>query len=327
MTNRHRGDQAVDGGPSKPTELRGRSWWAVLRRTVREFRDDHLTDWAAALTYYSAMSLFPALLVLVALVGVFGQYPETTDAILKMVRKIGPESTVETVRGPIRSVVRQKGGAGALLGLGLLGALWSASGYIGAFMRASNVIYEVEEGRPFWKLRPIQLLVTILMILLAALVALSIVATGPVAEAIGEGIGLEDAAVTAWEIAKWPVLVVIVITMFAILYRVAPNVRLPGFRWISPGACVAILIWLVASAGFALYVTNFGSYNKTYGSLGAVIVFLVWLWITNLAVLLGAEFNAELERGRELEAGQPAEEELQLPPKDTRKLSGSTDRS
>jgi membrane protein len=327
MTNRHRGDQAVDGGPSKPTELPARSWWAVLRRTVREFRDDHLTDWAAALTYYSAMSLFPALLVLVALVGVFGQYPETTDAILKMVRKIGPESTVETVRGPIRSVVRQKGGAGALLGLGLLGALWSASGYIGAFMRASNVIYEIEEGRPFWKLRPIQLLVTILMILLAALVALSIVATGPVAEAIGEGIGLEDAAVTAWEIAKWPVLVVIVITMFAILYRVAPNVRLPGFRWISPGAVVAILIWLVASAGFALYVTNFGSYNKTYGSLGAVIVFLVWLWITNLAVLLGAEFNAELERGRELEAGQPAEEELQLPPKDTRKLRGSTDLS
>jgi membrane protein len=315
---RHPGD---DDGPTKPTELTRRSWWGVLRRTVREFRDDDLTDWAAALTYYSAMSLFPALLVLVALVGLFGQYPETTDAILKMVRKIGPESTVDTVRGPIQSVVRQKGGAGALLGIGLLGALWSASGYVGAFMRASNRIYEVEEGRPFWKLRPIQLLVTIVVILLTALVALSIVATGPVAEAIGEGIGLEDAAITAWQIAKWPVLLAIVITIFAILYHIAPNVRLPGFRWVSPGAILAIVVWLIASVGFTLYVANFGSYNKTYGTLGAVIVFLVWLWITNLALLLGAEFNAELERGRELESGQPAEEELQLPPKDTRKMS------
>jgi membrane protein len=315
---RYSGD---DDGPTKPTELTRRSWWGVLRRTVREFRDDDLTDWAAALTYYSAMSLFPALIVLVALVGLFGQYPETTDAILKMVRKIGPESTVDTVRGPIQSVVRQKGGAGALLGIGLLGALWSASGYVGAFMRASNRIYEVEEGRPFWKLRPVQLLVTIVVILLAAVVALSIVATGPVAEAIGEGIGLEDAAITAWQIAKWPVLLAIVITIFAILYHIAPNVRLPGFRWVSPGAILAIVVWLVASVGFALYVANFGSYNKTYGTLGAVIVFLVWLWITNLALLLGAEFNAELERGRELESGQPAEEELQLPPKDTRKMS------
>ena len=311
----------ADAAPDKPTELPARSWVGVLRRTVREFRDDNLTDWAAALTYYSAMSLFPAMLVFVAVVGVFGQYPETTDAILKMVRKIGPESTVDTVRGPVEAVVRQKGGAGALLGVGLLGALWSASGYIGAFMRASNVIYEVGEGRPFWKLRPVQLLVTIFMILLGVIVALSLVATGPVAEAIGEGIGIGDAAVTAWEIAKWPVLVIIVITMLAVLYHVSPNVRLPGFRWISPGALVAVVLWLVASAGFAFYVANFGSYNKTYGSLGGIIVFLVWLWITNLAVLLGAEFNAELERGRELEAGEPAEDQLQLPPKDTRKLA------
>jgi membrane protein len=288
-----------------------------LRRTVHEFRDDNLTDWAAALTYYAVLALFPALLVFVALVGLFGQYPQTTDSLLEIVGKLGPNSAVETFRAPITSVVRNKGGAGALLGIGLLAAVWSASGYVGAFMRASNAIYEVREGRRFWKLRPIQIGVTVVMVLMAAVVAMAIVVTGPLAHAIGDVIGLGSTAVLIWDIAKWPVLVAVVLTMFAILYYVAPNVRLPGFRWLSPGAVLAIVVWLAASIGFGVYVANFGSYNKTYGALGGVIIFLVWMWLTNLALLLGAEFNAELERGRELQAGIPeAEQEIQLPPRD-----------
>jgi len=220
---------------------------------------------------------------------------------------------VDTFRGPIESVVKSNGGAGALLGVGLLFAIWSASGYIGAFMRAINVIYEVEEGRPFWKRRPLQIVITVAMVLLLALVAISIVVTGPLARSIGDVIGLGDTTITIWNIGKWPVIVAVVMGMFTVLYYVAPNVRQPRLRWITPGGVLAVLLWLVASAGFALYVANFGSYDKTYGSLGGVIVFLVWLWLSNLALLFGAEFDAELERSRELAAGLPAEDSLQLP--------------
>jgi membrane protein len=307
-------------GPDRPSRLPARSWWAIVRRTVREARHDNLTDAAAALTYYSVLAIFPALIVLVAIVGLAGQYPETTNALLRIVGRLGPESAVDTFREPITGVVRSKGGAGALLGIGLLGALWSASGYVGAFMRAVNSIYEVEEGRRFWKLRPLQVAVTLGMVLTAASVAIAIVLTGPLAEAVGDQIGIGDAAVTAWSIGKWPVLFVVVATMFTVLYYVAPNVRLPHVRWITPGSILAIVIALLASAAFGIYVAFFGSYNQTYGSLGAVIVFLVWLWVVNLALLFGAEFNSELERCRELAAGQTeAERELQLPPRERKR--------
>ncbi len=305
--------------PKEPTDLPLRTWRVVLKRTLREVRDDHLTDWAAALTYYSVLAIFPALIVLVAVVGLVGSHPSTTNALLDVVRQLGPSSAVDTFRGPIEEVVREKGGAGALLSVGLLGAVWSASGYVGAFIRASNVIYEVEEGRRFWTLRPLQIAVTIVMVLVAALVAVSLVVTGPVAGAIGNVVGLDDTAVTIWNVAKWPVLLLVVTTMFAFLYYVAPNVRQPGFAWISPGGVLAVVMWLVASVGFGLYAAYFGTYNATYGSLGGVVIFLIWLWLTNLALLVGAELNAELERGRELELGLPAEEELQLPPREAPK--------
>ena len=287
--------------------------WDTLKRTVREFRDDNLTDWAAALTYYAVLAIFPGLIVLVAILGLVGQHPETTNALLDIVDDIGPDSAVETFRGPIESVVKSNSGASALLGVGLLVAIWSASGYIGAFIRAMNAIYEVEEGRPFWKRRPLQIVITVAMVLLLAIVAISIVVTGPLARSIGDAIGLGDTAVTVWNIAKWPVIVVIVMGMFAVLYYVAPNVRQPRLRWITPGGVVAVLAWLVVSVGFGIYVANFGSYDKTYGSLGGVIVFLVWLWLSNLALLFGAEFDAELERSRELAAGLPAEDSILLP--------------
>jgi len=304
-----------DRAPDSPTDLPKRSWWNTLKRTAKEFQDDNLTDWAAALTYYGVLALFPGLIVMIALLGVFGQYPQTVNAMLDVVNQVGPSTAVDTFREPIQGVVQQKGGAGALLGIGLLTALWSASGYIGAFIRASNAIYEVEEGRPFWKLRPLQIVITIIAVITLSMVGVALVVTGPLAKAIGDVIGLGDTAVQVWNIAKWPAILIVVMTTFALLYYAAPNVKQPKFRWVSPGGIVAVLVWIAASAIFALYVSNFGSYSKTYGSLGAVILFLTWLWISNIALLFGAELDAELERERELRAGEPAHEELQLPPR------------
>jgi membrane protein len=305
-----------DQAPQKPSGLALGSWGGVLKRTIREFKDDNLTDWAGALTYYSILSIFPALIAFVSIVALVGQHPQTTEAILEIIGDIGPSSAVDTFRDPVETVMKNKGGAGIALVIGLAAALWSASSYVGAFMRASNQIYEVEEGRQFWKLRPLQIAITLVMVLLLAVVAIAIVATGPLADAIGRQIGIGSAALTAWDIAKWPVLLAFVMLVFAVLYYAAPNVRQPGFRWVTPGGVVAVIVWIVASGAFALYVANFASYNKTYGSLAGVIVFLVWLWISNIAVLLGAELNAELERGRELEAGEHgAEERIQLEPR------------
>jgi membrane protein len=306
-----RPDQAP--GPGKPTSLRPRAWWGVLRRTVSEFRADNLTDWAAALTYYAVLSIFPALVVMVSILGLAGD--SATQFVLDNLDQLGPGPANDVVSGAIREISSSQGTAGVAFILGLAAALWSASGYVGAFSRASNAIYEVEEGRPFWKLRPLQLAISLLLILFVAVSAIAVVLTGPLAEQVGSLFGLGSTAVTIWDIAKWPVIVLVVITMLAVLYYGAPNVRHPGFRWITPGGVLGVFLWLLASAGFALYVANFGSYNKTYGSLAGVIVFLVWLWISNLAVLLGAELNAEVERSRELEAGLPAEREIQLPPR------------
>jgi membrane protein len=296
-----------------PTDIPRPGWLAILKRTYVEFKEDNLTDWAAALTYYAVLALFPAILSLVALVGLIGQYPQTTNALVDIARQVsGNNSALTGLQDTINGVVRNKGGAGALLGVGLAGALWSASGYIGAFMRASNAIYEVPEGRPFWKLRPLQVVVTLVLVLLVALLLVTLVVSGPLAKAIGDQIGLGSAAVTVYQIAKWPIMAGVVLVILAVLYYVAPSARLPRIQWLSPGAVVALLIWVVASALFGFYVANFGSYNKTYGTLGGAISLLVWLWISNLAVLFGQELNAEIERGRELTAGLPAERELQL---------------
>jgi membrane protein len=303
--------------PESPTDVRKRGWWSVLKRTVKEFRDDNLTDWAAALTYYTMLALFPALIALASILGLLGQNPQTTNALLKIIHDVGPSSAVDTFRGPIESLITNKRGAGILLFVGLGTALWSASSYVGAFMRASNAIYEIEEGRPFWKLRPTQLLITLVMILLLAIVGIAVVVTGPLARAIADPIGLGDLAITIWNIAKWPVLLAVMMLMLAVLYYWTPNVRQPKFRWITPGSVLAVIVWIVSSAAFAVYVANFGSYDKVYGSLGGIVIGLVWLWISNIAVLLGQELNAELERERELQAGDHrAHREIQLEPRD-----------
>ncbi|HET7734419.1 MAG TPA: YihY/virulence factor BrkB family protein [Nocardioidaceae bacterium] len=301
-----------------PTDLTKHSWWYVVRKTGREFSKDQCTDLAAALTYYAVLSLFPAVIALLALVGVFGQGPDTVSALLGILRDVGAGTTADTLEDTLVELSEADTAAGFALVAGLAAALWSASGYVGAFGRAMNRMYGVGEGRPFWKLRPLQIVVTLVALVLAALIAMSLVLTGDVAEAVGDAIGLGDTAVLAWDIAKWPVILLAVMVIVALLYYATPNVKQPGFKWISPGAAVAILVWVVASALFGLYVSNLASYNKTYGTLAGVIVFLLWLWLTNLALLFGAELDSELERGRELQAGIPAEKELQLPLRDTR---------
>jgi membrane protein len=279
---------------SKP-ESRWRAGFGLLRLAIASFRDHGLTDWAAALTYYAILSIFPALIFLVAILGLAGD--SATHSVLDHLDELGPGPAQDIVGDGIREVSGHRGAAGAALLIGLGGALWSASGYIGAFSRAANVIHEVSEERPFWKLRPLQIAITLLLLLLVSLSAIGVVLSGPLAREVGKVLGVEEGSVTAWNLAKWPFILGIVITIVAILYHVAPDVRNPRFRLFTPGSLAAVALWVAASAGFAIYVEWFGSYNKVYGSLAGVVVFLVWLWITNLAVLLGAEVNAALERG------------------------------
>jgi membrane protein len=299
--------------PEGPAHKRKGSAFQTLKRTFTEFSEDNLTDSAAALTYYAVLSIFPALIAMLSIVGIVGDPKTVTSSLTKIIGSIGPASATATFKGPIESLANSSGTAGIMLIVGIVAALWTASGYVGAFMRASNVIYEVEEGRSFIKLRPLQMLVTLVLIVLLALVLASLVLTGPIASAVGSAVGLGGTAVTAWNIAKWPVLFLVVVFMITVLYYASPNAKLGGLKSTLPGSALAIVVWLLASAGFAFYVANFGSYNKTYGALGGVIVFLVWLWITNVAILLGAEINAERERSRQLKDGTPeAERELQL---------------
>jgi membrane protein len=302
-----------------------RSVFFVTRRTVQEFRDDGGTDLAAALTYYSVLAIFPGLLALLSLVGVFGQAQNSVDKIIEILQPLLSSEAIDKIEGPLNELASSQA-AGVTLVIGVVGALWSASGYVGAFSRAMNRVYEVDEGRPFWRMRPMQLIVTITTVVLCAAGLVILIVTGPLAESIGQTIGVGDDLVTAWDYAKWPVLAVIVMVVVALLYWATPNVKFAKFRVISVGAFVAILVWLVASIGFAFYVANFSSYNKTYGSIAGVVVTLLWLWITNVALLFGAQLDAELERGRQLQLGVAAEESLQLPARDTRGIKKTASR-
>jgi membrane protein len=301
-----------------PADLPKHAWWGALKRTFREFIDDKLTDWAAALTYYSILSLFPAVVVLISLVGLVGE--SVTQTLIDNLRQLAPGQAREVLVNAVRELSGKSSLAGPVAIIGLVSAVWASSGYIGGFIRASNSIYEVEEGRPIWKTIPLRLALTLIMVILLAVTVLGVVVTGGVAKWLGNALGLGSVAVTVWDIGKWPVLAALVSLAIALLYWASPNVRQPGFRWLTPGSILAVLVWVAASLGFAFYVSNFASYNKVYGSLAGVVVFLVWLWISNLAVLFGAEFDAELIREREIEEGHPEEAEPFLEPRDTRAM-------
>ncbi|MEG8279845.1 YihY/virulence factor BrkB family protein [Streptomyces sp. AHA2] len=311
------GSGVEEAAPDGPTKLPRRAWVQVLKGSVKEFQDDELTDRAAALTYYGVLSLFPALLVLVSLLGIAGE--SATDKVLDNLQKLTPGSARDIIT---RAVEQLQGNAGtgsvvALAGLAL--AVWSASGYVAAFIRSANAVYDMPEGRPVWKVLPVRLAVTVVLMVLAVVSALIVVFTGGVAQQTGQALGIGDSVLTVWSIAKWPVLVLLVTVMIALLYWACPNAKVKGFRWVTPGSFLALVIWMVASAGFAFYVANFASYNKTYGTMAGVIVFLVWLWISNLAILLGLEFDAETVRQRAVAGGHPPEAEPYTQPRDTRK--------
>jgi membrane protein len=299
--------------PDQPTKLPRRAWRGVFRRTLKEYKADNLPDLAAALTYYGVLAIFPMLIVLVSILGLIGN--SVTQPLIDNLGKVAPGAAKQIFTSAIQNIQANKGTAGVLVIVGFAGALWSASGYVGAFMRASNVVWDVEEGRPIWKTIPVRLGVTVATLLLLTAGAIAVTFTGGLARQAGNVIGVGSSAVMIWDIAKWPVLILLVAVMLAILYYAAPNVRQPGFRWVTPGGLLAVLMCIVASALFALYVASFSSYNKTYGALASVIVFLVWLWITNTVLLLGAELNAEIERGRQIEGGLPADREPFLPPR------------
>ncbi|MEV8133084.1 YhjD/YihY/BrkB family envelope integrity protein [Pseudarthrobacter oxydans] len=304
--------------PESPKDLVKPNWKYIAKKTLREFSKDQCPDQAAALTYFAVLSLFPAILALISVIGLFGDPQKTTSALLQIVSGFAPAETVNTVSGTVEELASAPA-AGLTLVLGLATALWSASGYVGAFGRAMNRVYEVDEGRPFVKLRGTMLVVTLLAVVIVAILAGMLVLSGPVAEAVGGLIGLSGVFLAVWDIAKWPVMVGLIIVIIAVLYYATPNVKQPKFKWMSLGSGIALFIFLLASLGFGFYVGNFGNYNKTYGALGGVIVMLLWLWILNMSLLFGAEFDAEMERGRQLQAGIKAEETIQLPPRDTKK--------
>ncbi len=303
--------EPADHEPDQPSQLPRAAWLGVLKRTFKEFQADNLTDLAAALTYYGVLAIFPLLIVLVSILGLIGH--SATQPLIQNLGTVGPGPAKQIFTNAIQNIQSSKGTAGILFIVGLAAALWSASAYVAAFMRASNIVWDVEEGRPIWKTLPVRLGVTLVTTVLLTVSALAVVLTGGLAKQVGNLIGVGASAVTVWDIAKWPVLLLIVALMLSILYYASPNVRQPGFRWVTPGGILAVVLWVLASAAFAFYVGNFSSYNKTYGALASVIVFLVWLWVTNTVILLGAEFNAEIERGRQIEGGHPAEREPFLP--------------
>jgi membrane protein len=291
-------------------------WRAAFKRAMREFKADDLQDRAAALTYYGIQSIFPGLLVLVSLLGLIGT---SATPLVDSASRAAPTSVRQTLLSTMVRLQNGHAAAGLLAIVGIVVGVWSASSYVASFMRAANVIYDVPEGRPVWKITPVRLGVTLLMVVLLAASIVIVTVTGGLAARVGHGLGIGSAAVTAWGIAKWPVLLIIVSIMFTFLYWAAPNAR-QRFRWVSPGSALAVVTWIIASGLFALYVTYFGHYNKVYGSLGGIIIFLIWMWISNIAVLFGAEFNAELERGRAIAGGLPPDREPFTELRDTRKL-------
>jgi len=323
-TDRNLDAPSPDAGPDSPKALKGKGIFAAVKRTFKQFGEDNVSDWAAALTYYGVLSIFPGLLVLVSLLGLLGS--ETTQTVTDTVRDVAPGG-IGTLLTDIVDQVKSSGStAGFAAIFGLVLAFWSASGYIAAFMRASNAIYDVPEGRPIWKTLPIRVGVTAVVGIMLILAAIIVVFTGELAQAAGDVIGLGSTAVTVWNIAKWPVLIILVSLMFAILYWASPNAKTGGFRWVSPGGIFAVLLWIIASGAFAFYLGNFANYNKTYGTLGGVIAFLVWLWISNIAILLGAEVDAELERGRAIAAGHDPHDEPFLQLRDDRKLKKGSEK-
>lgn len=279
----------------------------TLRTTVANFLRHSGTDLAAGLTYYSVLAIFPALLALVAMLSVVGEAGSSVNVILDVLRPLVSASTLADIEPTIRDLA-QVNGAGWALAAGAVVALYSSSAYVAAFGRAMNRVHDVTETRPWWRLRPLMLAITVAVVLLMAASLVIVVATGPLASSLGDQLGLADSAVRAWSIAKWPVLAVMVVIVVTLLFHATPNVKF-GFRLLTWGAFLTLLVWISASVGFAFYLANFASYNKTYGSVAGVVVGLLWLWLTNLSLVFGAEFDAVRQQLRKERAAAAAGED------------------
>jgi membrane protein len=308
------GHEKVDG----PTELPRPSLLAVLKRSRAEFRNDHLTTLAAALTYYAVLAVVPGLVVVFVALGFFGG--DITNRVVTQVNDVAPASSGQFVHSLMTQARSHKTGTGVMAIVGVAIALWSASSYVNAFRQASNVIYGIGEGRPAWKTVPLRLGVTALAVAIMVVCAVIVVVSGSIARAVGNAIGAGHAAVLVWSIVKWPILLILVSILLAVLFWASPNAKQAGIKWVSPGGVLATVIWIVVSAAFAFYVTNFSSYNKNYGALAGIVIFLIWLWLTNLALLLGAEVNAELDHAKAIAEGLPEETRPFAEPRDTRKF-------
>lgn len=307
--------------PENPTQVSKRSWKYIFKRSLAEFTQDGCTDLAASLTYFTVLSVFPGLLAVVSLLGVFGQGQQTADAITEFLAGRVPEE-LNTLLEPTITNLTQATGAGIVaLIIGVASGLWTASGYVGAFSRAMNRVYDVSEGRTFIKHKASMLAVTLFVVVTVVLIFLMVLLSGSIARTLGDAIGLGETSVMVWNIAKWPVVLLLLILLVAVLYYATPNVQQPKFKWVSPGAVFAIIGVIVAAVGFSIYATQFASQADTYGVIGGVILGLLGIWIFNNVLLFGAEIDAELQRGRELEAGLPSEEMLHLPPRDVKAVT------
>ena len=292
--------------PRRLRQLRWRTWRGVVWRSVAGYINDDCSDFAAAMTYQTVTATIPSLVVVVALVNLVTDGTTVITSTVGILRDIGLGSVVgnEALLSVVQALLVRKAPAKVLLGFGLLLALWSASGYVGTFTRASNRIYGVREGRKWWLLELLQIALAAVALILLAAGGIGLVISGPLVDALGTRLHASDAARLAWSVGRWPALVVIAIVLLSLLFWIAPNVRQPRFRWMTVGGAVTLLVWLAVSFGFGLYVSNFGSYNKTYGSLGAVMAFLAWVYLSNIALLLGVQVNAEVQRGRLRQAGE-----------------------
>lgn len=307
-------------GHDSPIRLSRDDWRVILTRTLHEYRINQVNDIAAALTFYTLLATLPATLAALAMLGIFGSAEAVVGDMLEVVAELGGGSVVDALSEPIDQLLNASH-AGLAFATGLVGALWATSGFVGSFGRGMNRIYDVEEGRPFWEMRPTMLLVSAALLVLGATAMACLIVTGPVAEATARVLGLDEGAAVWWDLGKLPLLAAIGVGVMALLYWAAPNVKRRNVRWISVGATGALLAWAITTALFALYVLGFGSYQRAYGVLGGAIAFLLWIWLSQLALIFGAVLDTEVERTRQLRSGIAAEEHVQLPLRDDRLIA------
>jgi membrane protein len=286
---------------------------AIIKRTLRSFYDDQMTHHAAALTYYALMSLFPAVLLALSLLGLLGQYPETYNAIMGYLREVAPASVVDPLDRSLRGALQSKGTAATALVVSVVVALYGTTGALEAARRALNVVFEVDGGRSFLRRKAIDVASTFVLMALVLASLVMVFVGGGFAEDMLGFIGLGSTTARVWNIVRWPGAVAVAMLVFAFIYYVTPDVQQRSFRWVTPGAAVGVLLWLGASFGLSTYVSKVGDVGAIYGAFAGAIVLVAWLWLTNVALLLGAELNAEIERERELGEGVPQRETLNRP--------------